>query len=109
VSVQAKFNAIIGSNTRPRGVFSASADPRLLDTNVYFDRLEHVADKSINAIEAESGALYWEKKVKNEMYIKCKEGWVSFSEVATPIGKFKTEKLRVQILKQKCDLTAFKL
>ena len=34
------------------------------------------------------GTIYWFKKNRKRIFVKCKIGWVSFGQISTPFGKF---------------------
>ena len=83
LEVQARFNALYGSNTKPRAVPKAGFIEKLIGQPVYFDRLDRVKfdndiENEILIKELESveevppGALHWNmKRAKDRVFIKC--------------------------------------
>jgi hypothetical protein len=81
--IQTRFNALYGSNTKPRCVIKHGFTEKLIDSPAYFDQLIRVKfdkdyEKSILIDElAElrvipAGIVHWNiKKDKDRIYIKC--------------------------------------
>ena len=76
--VQTRFNALYGSNTKPKNVFERASLEKLVNQNVYFDKLDYVDDsqklESMTNGQAEAGCVFWDKKEKDYCFIKCKDG-----------------------------------
>ena len=77
VQVVRKFNALYGSNTRPRAILNGE--------NVYFSSLER-ADGVQEPNGLKIGDAFWDQK---QIYIKCSSGLVFFKDITTSQGKMK--------------------
>ena len=110
VEIQARFNALFGSNTRPRAIPKSGLNEKYLGQPAYFDRLERVKFetdvehdiliKELQEASVPSGAMHWNlKKAKDRIFIKCggcsgKYDWVHFGELTlTGVGKVKASDL----------------
>ena len=106
IDVQSRFNALYGSNTRPRGMVKAGFKDTFLNTPAYFDQLNRVKfdqefETEILIKELEqttdipAGSLHWNlKKANDRIFVKCaapcsgKYDWVWFTEITlTGVGK----------------------
>ena len=85
-----RFNALYGSNTRPRfqisSVAKSSVDYDLQGENVYLEKLEEVPagvfSPDINT--APGSVLFNFKQHKNKMFMKCADGdYLTFSSITT--------------------------
>ena len=121
LEIQARFNALHGSNTRPRAILKNGFEAKYIGQPVYFDRLDRVKfdndfENEIlikeleSAVDIPAGAMHWnKKKAKDKIFIKCsgsacsgKYDWVSFSEITlSGIGKVKASDLITKFMENK--------
>lgn len=109
--VESRFNALDGSNQRPRAVFNVSNEEASIKNfegqNVYFGGLHQVNVAELGELlpeKAEPGAIVWNADVDSErVFVRCKDHtWVFFEEVSLPnLGKLSTPKLISKLLKKK--------
>ena len=105
--IQARFNALHGSNTRPRAIFAEAEGEhgaKLLGQNIYFDSLVPASDSFLESVDVVKGTLVCNRKaVKDKVFIKTGDGWVSFGSTTLPIGKFSAQQLMQRILTKKME------
>ncbi|TNV77183.1 hypothetical protein FGO68_gene11837 [Halteria grandinella] len=120
LDVQARFNALFGSNTRPRAIAKEGLDPKYLDQPLYFDQLTRVTfdnplETDILIAELQTapsippGSLHWNfKKDKSRVFIKCsapcsgKYDWVYFSSVTlSGVGSVKAQDFMGKFMENK--------
>jgi len=106
LEVQARFNALHGSNTRPRCIPNSGLKEKYIGQPAYFDRLDRVRFESdlehdilikeLEGVNVPPGALHWNlKKAKDRVFVKCngcsgRYEWVQFGEITlTGVGKVK--------------------
>ena len=112
IDIQSRFNALYGSNTRPRAMIKAGFKDTFMNTPAYFDQLNRVKfdqdfETEILIKELEqttdipAGSLHWNlKKASDRVFVKCaapcsgKYDWVSFTEITlTGAGKVSASNL----------------
>ncbi len=122
--IQSRFNALYGSNTKPRATIISGFKETFLNQPVYFDRLDRVKFESnletdilIKELDPAGtippGSLHWNlKKQKDRIYVKCssppctpdggKYEWVEFSEMTlSGFGKVKALDLITKFMENK--------
>lgn len=115
--IQTRFNALYGSNTRPRSVIKQGFNEKMLGQTVYFDRLDRVKfedpkeseiliDELKETLNIPEGALHWNsKKDKTRVFIKCKgdkKEWVYFNEITlSGSGKNKAHDFMIKYMENK--------
>lgn len=96
--VQAKFNCLFGSNTRPRALFQTvqgENQARLENQNVYFDSLKQCACADDLALP---GDLIQSGK---RAVIKCVGNtYVTFDEIYLPFGKMTNSEFTRRVLQR---------
>eukprot|EP00347_Sterkiella_histriomuscorum_P011893 403370694 len=115
LDIHYRFNALNGSNTKPRGIIHSGFDKKLIGTTIYFDKLHKIDPpqeiKTLN-LNIPEGALYVNhKKNKDVLYIKAKgdDQWVHATQVTLsgfgkmPVNDFNVKVLKHQTFKQNDD------
>lgn len=86
-----RFNALQGSNTRPRlqikSIVKNALDYDMSEENVYLDKLTYVQASEFESpmVDAPAGSVLFDfRQSKGNMFIKCADGdYVSFTQITT--------------------------